>query len=147
MSEETEDAVSEVKYAGLAPIQVSASVVHKAVRNILKNEMNFDPNELRAEARDAALAVVTERVDKFLKEKGYGSAELEERIVRFLDKQLTADRIDAKIDDAIRRAVASKLGYVFEKHLAGALEIIVRDGIKVRVCGSMIPVKFERGDA
>lgn len=122
---ENDDAVGSVQ------IKVSSAAIHKAVRNILANEMGMSRDAVLQEIRSLAKEVAEKKIEEFtlsyLKDNHYGGAELHNRVKAAMEKQI--GDLKPVIKDVARDLVLEAI----RTDIEGVVEGVVRDGIKVRL--------------
>jgi hypothetical protein len=112
-------------------VQISASSVHKAVRNILKNECKVDAEEIRKQAREGAELIIRTEVFAYLSENGYGTADLKNRIQSTLEARLRQQESDVR---AIVKEIVK--GLVLDHIREQTLEVVaavIKDGLTVKI--------------
>ncbi len=124
----TENEAGDDKAEGSVVVHVSARAVHKAVRNVMQNEMRIDADRLKAEAIEAAKAIARERVDQYLQEHGYDKIGLDARVKRYADTVLTKN-----IDDMLRTAIRLRANEFLQEQGLSVVEALVQQGIELKV--------------
>jgi hypothetical protein len=112
---------------GTTQVRVNKQDVHKAVRNILANEMNLDVDKVKADVQAKAEEIIKKQVLEYLEGHGYGYAGLSERVHRRL--QAFEDDIVRLIKEAVTQQVAKTLNEEIETVIAGYIE----KGLEVQV--------------
>lgn len=127
----TDDDATGEESVGSVQVKVSPRAVHKAVRNILANEMGVSREAVEQTIRGLVKEVAEAKIESFclsyLKDNGYGGAQLHSRVKTAMERQI--DEIKPVVKDVARDLVHE----VIRQDVEGVVEGIVRDGIKVRL--------------
>jgi dihydroxyacetone kinase-like predicted kinase len=113
------------EYTGEVPVKVSAAAVHKAVRNILANELNFDPEKFVREADLKARQATEAAVDAFDKKL---PGMLDERL-RYKISYLLEQDFQNQVKVAIKARVEATFNELIEETIAA----YIKEGIELRV--------------
>lgn len=114
-------------------LHVSKSAVHQAVRNILKNEMNIDPDKIRNDAineiKSKTAGIAGEVIAKF--QEFYTEDQVKRIIENVIEKHVTSwksviqSHIETRVADELKRQMAGGIEEIIAKAAEGPFEIKV----------------------
>lgn len=110
---------SENESVGTVQVKVSPAQVHKAVRNLLANELKLDPIQIMDEVRANAERLIQEKVVAYLDGHGYSAANLENRVIRCLQA------LEPKFEELLRKAIEVRVHDYLERELRASIEAII----------------------
>lgn len=108
-------------------VNVSKSDVHKAVRNILANEMSLDTVKIKEEIVQKSHELIHNEVIKHINNKGYGGAGLEDWARRSMDARMKD--VDKILKEVVRELVAEHIS----KECVQVVGAIIEKGLEINV--------------
>lgn len=116
---------------GSVQVKVSPAAVHRAVRNILANEMGMSRQTIEEMIREMVKEIAEKKIGDFtldyLRDNGWNGARLQERVKAAMDRQI------ADLKPIIKDVARDLVGEAIREDVEGVVEAIVRDGLKVRL--------------
>lgn len=135
MSEEKSESVGHVQ------VSVTQAAVTKAVRNILANEMNLDPAQVKNEVRKKAEELIQTQVLAYLKGNAYDQANLMKRIEHVIEYNIKGDVLRNMVKEVVTTLVTKHI----REEVEGVVCALVKDTVEVRVgWDKKVPVKVSR---
>ena len=112
---------------GAVTVHVTKNAIHKAVRNILANEMSLDPVAIRKEIQDKAYDFIKTEVADHINKKGYGHAELESWARRAMESRVK--EVDKILKEVVKEIVSERI----HEEACQVVAALVRDGLQISV--------------
>lgn len=126
MSDEQEKIDERV--AGMVEVQVSARAVHKAVQNILKNECNVDPLQIREEVRNQAFELVRTEVIARLEKTGYGEIGLKDWAYRSMKAHM-----EKEFKDVVKQVVRELVTEHIREQVLEVVAVLIEKGVELNI--------------
>lgn len=112
---------------GSVKVHISKKEVHKAVQNILKNEMNLDIAEIKNEIHQKAHELIKKEVIDHIGKSGYGSAELESWAKRAMDAR--AKEVNTVLKEVVKELVHKHI----HDEIVEVVEAVIKNGMEIRL--------------
>jgi hypothetical protein len=112
----------------IGKVHISLKAVHRAVRNILKNECQVDPKEIREKVREKAFELVRSEVIERLEAKGYGEiglADWASRTIKSIAEKQLHDTVKAIVKELVYEQI--------HKQIMEVVGVIVEKGMEVQI--------------
>jgi hypothetical protein len=113
---------------GHVKVYVTSKEVHRAVQNILKNEMKLDPEQVKRDVQTKAEELIHKEVLGYLTNSGYGHADLTNRVKSQMEYE-----IRSKLTPIVREIVTQLVHKEIRDEVQYVIGVIIKDGIEIRL--------------